>query len=285
MTLAIAASPTSAQCRRVAFVSACLHIISPAGLFLSAPNAESSFAFLNFSGYYLYALGLQAHQDGRANLRDAMVVLSGLFFGVSTAIWPTKISVLGQSQKKGLHGAQTEYRAFTPGCKTITGKSFQHGSHRKANRPRNVGFLRYWTISNAPLFLLAAPMLFIMISSGLWFWPSNFDAGKLGIDRAKVSRDSADALWMSPVGRVLSSRVAITQVVLGVLALTTYHVQIITRISSGYALWYWWLASSIVYQKPLRPRAGSIPVKVVVRWMVLYALIQAGLFAAFLPPA
>lgn len=85
MTLVIAAIPTSKQCTRVAFVSACLHIFSPGGLFLSAPNAESSFAFLNFSGYYLYALGHQAHHDGRANTRDALVVLSGLFFGVSTA--------------------------------------------------------------------------------------------------------------------------------------------------------------------------------------------------------
>ncbi len=85
MTLVIAESSTRAQCTRVAFVTACLHTISPAGLFLSAPCAESSFALLNFSGYYLYALGLQADYDGRANFRDVLVVLSGLLFGVSTA--------------------------------------------------------------------------------------------------------------------------------------------------------------------------------------------------------
>lgn len=84
MTLLVAARPASAESTRTAFGSACLHIISPAGLFLSAPYAESAFALLNFSGCYLYALGLQAHENGRANLRDTVVVLSGLLFGLAT---------------------------------------------------------------------------------------------------------------------------------------------------------------------------------------------------------
>lgn len=201
------------------------------------------------------------------------------------SIWPTKNSVLGQSQRIGLHGAQTEYRAFTLGCKTITGNSSHHGAFSSANRRRNVGFLRYWTFSNAPLFLLAAPMLFILISSGLWSWASKTNAGKPRIDNAKMSNDPADDPWMSPVGMALTSRLAVPQLVLSVLALTTYHVQVITRISSGYPVWYWWLASSIVCQKPLRLGRRSIPTKSVVKWMVLYALIQGGLFAAFLPPA
>ncbi len=128
-------------------------------------------------------------------------------------------------------------------------------------------------------------MLFILTYSGLWAWASKTKAGKLRTDNAKVSNDPADDPWMSPVGMVLASRLAVPQLVLSVLALTTYHVQVITRISSGYPLWYWWLASNIVYQKPLRLGRRSIPTKVVIRWMVLYALIQGGLFAAFLPPA
>jgi GPI mannosyltransferase 2 len=66
----------------------------------------------------------------------------------------------------------------------------------------------------------------------------------------------------------------IPQLILAVLALTTYHVQIITRIASGYPWWYIWLAAE-------RPRS----VKIAVRWMALYALIQGGLYASFLPPA
>ncbi|KAL8921546.1 MAG: hypothetical protein Q9208_005700 [Pyrenodesmia sp. 3 TL-2023] len=324
MTLVIAASPTSTQCTRVAFLSACLHIISPAGLFLSAPYAESSFAFLNLSGYYLYALGHQAHHDGRPNLGDAVVVLSGLLFGISNTFRSNgllnglifcydfvRYAVDGLHSKEFVQNIRRSISTVVAGSLLGAGfvypqylayQEFCSGSESKDWPPWcssripsiytwvqdhywNVGFLRYWTLSNAPLFLLAAPMLFIMISSGLWFWSSNIDGGKLGIDKAEESRDLAEPLWMSPVGRVLTSRLAVPQVLLSVLALTTYHVQVITRLSSGYPLWYWWLASSIVYQEPLRLGTCSIPMKVVVRWMVLYALIQAGLFAAFLPPA
>lgn len=70
---------------------------------------------------------------------------------------------------------------------------------------------------------------------------------------------------------------ALPQLVLAVLALTTYHVQIITRISSGYPLWYIWLAAK-TQETPKR----TVPI---IRWMVIYALIQAGLYASFLPPA
>lgn len=73
---------------------------------------------------------------------------------------------------------------------------------------------------------------------------------------------------------------AVPQLALAVLAITTYHVQIITRISSGYPLWYVWLAlaNSLGFERPQLLR-------VVVGWMVLYAMIQAGLYATFLPPA
>lgn len=76
--------------------------------------------------------------------------------------------------------------------------------------------------------------------------------------------------------RIVTS-LALPQLVLAVLALTSYHVQIITRISSGYPLWYIWLA----FKLQDRPRRASL----VIRWMVIYALIQAGLYACFLPPA
>lgn len=128
-------------------------------------------------------------------------------------------------------------------------------------------------------------MLFIMISSGLWIWSLDENAGKLTSEEAKAFRDPAKNSWMSPVGMALTRRLAVPQCLLGILALTTYHVQIITRLSSGYPLWYWWLASNIVDERPLKLGERSIPMKVVVRWMVLYALIQAGFFAAFLPPA
>lgn len=86
MTLLLAAGSNLTRSPRVAFVSAFLHIISPAGIFLSAPYAESSFALMHFSGYYLYALSLQAHGDGRANVRDFLAVLSGLLLGLASTL-------------------------------------------------------------------------------------------------------------------------------------------------------------------------------------------------------
>jgi phosphatidylinositol glycan class V len=64
-----------------------------------------------------------------------------------------------------------------------------------------------------------------------------------------------------------------------VLAITSYHVQIINRLSSGYIAWYWWIASAILSEEKKGLGLG------VVGFFVMYAGIQGGLFASFLPPA
>lgn len=72
---------------------------------------------------------------------------------------------------------------------------------------------------------------------------------------------------------------AVSQVILTTLAITTYHIQIITRIASGYPLWYWWLAGQLGHSATVKFGGG------VVVFMVMYASIQGALFASFLPPA
>lgn len=128
---------------------------------------------------------------------------------------------------------------------------------------RNVGFLRYWTLPNVPLFLLAAPMLYILTKSGL--------------DQI-VSSTVAHSGEATQVAGVLQSA-ATAQVLLALLAVTNYHVQVITRLSSGSPLWYLWLA------RRLSSRETSDGGKGVVRFMIMYAAIQGALFASFLPPA
>lgn len=151
---------------------------------------------------------------------------------------------------------------------------------------REVGFLRYWTFSNLPLFALATPMLLVMIVSSWEVWTCN---SKTKVERMKTKQHkNRDAI--TDVGLFQSQGIvqylAIPQMILAILALTTYHVQIITRLSSGYPVWYWWLASMIVENHGLfllgRKRNMA---KFIVRWMIVYALIQGGLFASFLPPA
>lgn len=67
--------------QRFAFVAAALHIFSPAGLFLSAPYAESSFSCLSFVGNLLFALGVRAGPD--AWRRNVALVAAGAVFGLS----------------------------------------------------------------------------------------------------------------------------------------------------------------------------------------------------------
>ncbi len=137
--------------------------------------------------------------------------------------------------------------------------------------PRNNGFLRYWTVSNLPLFLLAGPMLTILVRSGL-----DHLTGP-----SPVERVSAEGKAPAPIesGRLatLVRAAAAAQVVLAVLAAVNHHVQIITRISSGYPVWYWWVAGKLVQGN----RLGSG----IVVFMVMYASIQGALFTSFLPPA
>lgn len=79
--------------------------------------------------------------------------------------------------------------------------------------------------------------------------------------------------------RLVVRSMVFAQVLLVGLAITNYHVQIITRLSSGYPAWYWWVAACLRSPKTRDVGSGLVV------FMVMYALIQAVLFASFLPPA
>lgn len=127
--------------------------------------------------------------------------------------------------------------------------------------------MRYWTMDQLPLFILASPMLYILIKSGLLAIQQP-EALLIGPPEKAQSRN---AMLIRTLGSI--------QTLLAVLSITNYHVQIITRISSAYPVWYWWVAGQLI-GKNTRTLAQQIIV-----FMVLYASIQGGLFASFLPPA
>ena len=79
--------------------------------------------------------------------------------------------------------------------------------------------------------------------------------------------------------RLLVRTLAALQTLLAILAITNYHVQIISRLSSGYPVWYWWVASCLMDKQRQSLGYG------VVVFITMYATIQGGLFASFLPPA
>lgn len=146
--------------------------------------------------------------------------------------------------------------------------------------------MRYWTIPNMPLFLLAAPMLYILARTASLAITGRCDgtlARETGSpeDRNRNSKTDATDEVANKRRDALLFRLALPQLTLAVLALTSFHVQIITRISSGYPLWYLVLAREITDGGA----NGTRFAKWTVRWMVMYALIQGVLFASFLPPA
>lgn len=119
------------------------------------------------------------------------------------------------------------------------------------------------------------------------------------VDHYKVT-DQEDAVSRRTI-RLLRS-LAYPQLALAIMAITNYHVQIITRISSGYPVWYFWLAYNLL-ESGKDVSGGTIKKSgtglrwnslwqsasgwesIVVRYMVMYGLIQGVLFASFLPPA
>lgn len=94
------------QTKKLALLTSLLHIISPAGLFLSAPYAEGSCALFSFLGWWFYARSClsDAEQDGTAAVPkqdnkggkrgkarnrltlkgDINLLLAGLSFGLAT---------------------------------------------------------------------------------------------------------------------------------------------------------------------------------------------------------
>ncbi|KAJ4393354.1 ER membrane glycoprotein subunit of the GPI transamidase complex-like protein [Gnomoniopsis smithogilvyi] len=295
-----------------ALVSALLHVLSPAGLFLSAPYQESPFSLLSFIGWLLL---VKSCLNGHGPIsRDVLTILAGVSFGLATVfrtngllngvpfafeclrtlyhlvedLEPSssvahirRLAVLGLSGLFVAAGSLVPqffaYRIYCTG-RDVAGPqvrpwclSFVPSIYNFVQKEYwNTGFLRYWTISNAPLFLLAAPMLFIMGKGGKDIF---LQAGRIPQSLPSGSNVDSERL------RLVVRSMALTQMILVGLALTNYHVQIITRLSSGYPAWYWWVAACLRSPKTRQMGSGFVV------FMVVYALIQAVLFASFLPPA
>jgi phosphatidylinositol glycan class V len=141
--------------------------------------------------------------------------------------------------------------------------------------------------SNIPLFILAAPALALVLVSAraalLHDFSAIFGLRNAGVADNLKPQQMADIALMDSICR----RFALPQLALAGLTVTTFHVQIITRLSSGYPLWYLFTASLICGARKDKDLGGkqSIWSTLIVRWMLMYALIQGVLFAGFLPPA
>ncbi|KAL1988754.1 hypothetical protein VTN96DRAFT_7638 [Rasamsonia emersonii] len=314
LTKTIFGTETNTQ-RAFCLVSAALHIISPAGAFLSAPYGEPLFSFLNLTGFYLYLSAVLNEDTGRQITRDAKFLASAVLFALATTVRSNGIlsgclfaydAVLGVVRvitrgfsletvhrlfvivlggsivALGMVGPQyvafatycTDPDSSRPWCKQLIPSIYGWVQAHYWN----VGFLKYWTVTNLPLFCLAAPMLAVLCQSAL----------------SVLQRPPAEQIYLSfapdassqktSVRQSCLTRLAISQGLLAITALTSYHVQIINRISSGYPVWYWYLASlALDKTKPSQPARCLF--SAATQGMAMYGLIQAVLFGSFLPPA
>jgi len=148
---------------------------------------------------------------------------------------------------------------------------------------RHVGFLKYWNVSNLPLFVMAAPMIWLLSSTSLIVLRGLLPHSTL--ERPLHSSRLA-GFQSKELGYGMVPQLAIPQLVLTLAATTNFHVQIINRISSGYPVWYLVVATWIVDRgtTPSGGMHGSVP-QWIVRWMIMYGILQGLLFAGFLPPA
>jgi len=324
----IPAEPKRKQ--EIAFITSCLHTVSPAGLFLSAPYGESTFAFTTFLAILCYVRAQEKHfkVTEQSHLpKQAWILLSGFGFALSTLFRSNGL----------LHGTIFLFDAITCLRSCFKAPNASNLAHLtttilagsliaigfalpqaiayfqfctpKPSRPWcshfppsiyswvqkhywNVGFLAYWTPNNIPLFLLAAPMLAVLSITGLavLLEPQSVLAAAVNESPKRASASETERNLFTHVALQL----AVPQLLLAALATTSFHVQIINRISSGCALWYIVLAVLVAGDKDghdFAPRGllGFLGVgrrrEVLVRVMVGYAVVQGGLYAAFLPPA
>ncbi|QDS75123.1 hypothetical protein FKW77_007505 [Venturia effusa] len=324
-----------------ALTAATLHILSPAGLFLSAPYAESTFSLLSFLGQFLYVSSFSTSSTSYNIKNDALLLLAGICFGISSTVrgngllsgiiflhdaclWACMVldrigipilsfKIVPAIFREGMHEfparrlpatiisgllvglgfATPQYVAWTdycsagvankrPWCERLPPSIFSWVQQEYWG----VGFMKYWRLSNIPLFLLAAPMLYILARTAILAIAGRCD-GKVAKETAspeKTQRSTKGVVTDGVADKTrdaLLFRLALPQLTLAGLTLTSFHVQIITRISSGYPLWYLVLAREISEGDANEKRFA----KWTVRWMVMYALIQGVLFASFLPPA
>ncbi|KAJ4155352.1 hypothetical protein LMH87_000603 [Akanthomyces muscarius] len=285
--------------KRLALLAGLLCVVSPAGVFLSAPYAEAPFSALSFVAVWALAAGYQRARGSLA--RSLAVLVAGAVLGLATAIRSNGLasgllfavealqaagafvqtpgvapvvaagaaaaggilvalgSVIPQYVAYSIYCAGPEGLLRPPWCDKTVPSIYSYVQ----DVYWNVGFLRYWTPNQIPLFILAAPVLTLLLVSGY-----------------QMLRNPARVMASAAADhRVLVQTLAASQAVVALLALTSYHVQVISRLASGYVVWYWWIAACLV------DKSSRSTGRAAVIFMVMYGGIQAVLFSSFLPPA
>lgn len=272
--------------------SAILFALTPAGVFMATGYAESTFALIALAGIWMR---LHGFPTAAAALFGVATLLrsNGLFFGIfylydliragqrwARGGYSTGLAV-ADIISAGIGGTVigacffgVQVYAYDLYCK---GSNISHEGPEWCQRTLpliypyiqehywNNGFLRYWTPNNIPNFLFAMPTLTIMVRS-LMYYTKRRMVGKYTV----------------PLNMEVIRPIAIVQAVMLVSCVTSWHVQIITRVGgSSLLLTYWYTAELLGSTKLQEVKEG----KLIVRYSVVWILVQAVLYSAFMPPA
>lgn len=271
---------------RMAWAALVAFVLSPAGVFLTAPYAELAAALCSFGCLHL-------RERGAAQMSRALYVASG---AAAAAAYGCRANclLLGGVYLFDLAGGETWWAVPAPmaaarrtvprwwavaaglvlAAALVVSNAVSYvavcgagdrGEWCDAAVPVlfayaqahywNVGFLRYWSANNAPNFAFAAPVVFLLAVSVRYF------------------------SHVYPVLRV-QAVLAVNGLFL-VMALALWHVQIVTRIHTFLPSVYWLVAGLFAQNSASGRRWG--------RWCVAYFVcwtaVQTAMFGAFLPPA
>lgn len=279
------------RAERIALLSSLFYVISPAGVFLTAPYSESLCSLLCFSALLLRELSMNRSSYNniysKTCLKPSIIyklvyIFSGslislafgvransLLFGIlylydfyeftirNKSFKDSVLSILAGSQLMAafLFANLFAYKTFCPArgewCFERIPSLFSYAQ----SHYWNTGFLSYWSLQNIPNFLFAFPTVFLSTQAIKFF---TFD---------------------NPMKCCLP--ISIVNFFLLVGGIFWWHVQILTRISSCLPLMYWFCAALYSSNYPFYSKLGEYCLK----YFIIWGLVQTGLFASFLPPA
>ncbi|KAJ1837295.1 ER membrane glycoprotein subunit of the GPI transamidase complex-like protein [Coemansia sp. RSA 2708] len=143
----------------------------------------------------------------------------------------------------------------------------------------NVGFLRYYTLQQVPNFLLAAPMVALSVA-GVYTYAAHDPVrlATLGWRRQRCAAPQAGRrpLAAAFLGDGLLPHITVWAALLAV-AMTTMHVQVVTRFFSSVPAVFWYAAHAAAH--------GRRAAWAVAGYFAAFGLAGVVLFSSFFPPA
>ncbi|KAF2036703.1 hypothetical protein EK21DRAFT_51356 [Setomelanomma holmii] len=284
----------SQQQRLVPFVGAVLHILTPASLFLSAPYAEALFSLLNFTGMLLYAQARALAATQPPSFREDILKLgSGVLFGLAALMRSngllSGLIILYDlarylphtiSKQLTVHDVRRTTSTIVAGCFVLLGFVW----------PQYLAYGEFCTRSTElefpPWCNRTIPSIYSWVQSRycIQVLRNSFQPRLHGRSVPHSGTTVVPGISQSVTNHV--PELALPQLVLALAAITSFHVQIVNRIASGYPTWYLMVATWLTNEQPTssisKSRSRS---QWVIRGMIMYGLVQGILFSNFLPPA